>query len=159
MNCEEVLFSCNVGAGQNAARAGCTCKSAQQTAITQYVRRGRCPHRPGKMQLQNCTHFRRKRKTSCRGGRPCPPVLAMTNLPQRFVKTIVRRAGRARHRPLQMLYGFASVHPCSRVHTARADRCVRPYGCVLFRMGAPRFAALCRRADRGVCPYAKNPHD
>ena len=36
-------------------------------------RRGRCPHRPGGGQSQNCTHFRRKRKTFCRGGRLCPP--------------------------------------------------------------------------------------
>ena len=37
--------------------AGCKNKFAQQTATTQNVRRGRCPHRPGRMQLQNCTMF------------------------------------------------------------------------------------------------------
>ena len=39
----------------------------------QYVRRGRCPHRPGGGQSQSCKNHRRQRKTFCRGGRLCPP--------------------------------------------------------------------------------------
>ena len=76
----------SVGAGFYPARARCANKSAQQTAITQYVRRGRCPHRPGRLQLQTCTHHRRNRTTSCRGGRLCPPIGATANLPQCIVK-------------------------------------------------------------------------
>ena len=62
-----------VGEGFYPSRAGRTNKFAQQMATTQNPRRGRCPHRPGRMQLQNCTNYRRKRKTFCRGGRLCPP--------------------------------------------------------------------------------------
>ena len=36
-------------------RAARNCKNVQRTATSQRVRRGRCPHRPGGTQLQNCT--------------------------------------------------------------------------------------------------------
>ena len=36
-----------------------TAKPAQQPATSQCVRRGRCLHRPGRRQSQNCTHHRR----------------------------------------------------------------------------------------------------
>ena len=54
--------------------AGRTRKNERTPANPQNVCRGRCPHRPGNTQLQICAHHRRKCKTSCRGGRPCPPV-------------------------------------------------------------------------------------
>ena len=41
---------------------------------TQNPCRGRCRALPSRMQSQNCTHHRQKRKTFCRGGRPCPPM-------------------------------------------------------------------------------------
>ena len=39
------------------ARAGRAGEFARRMANTKNVRRGRCPHRPGRMQSQNCTMF------------------------------------------------------------------------------------------------------
>ncbi len=123
-----------VGAGFYPARAGCTIENAQRTATTQNPRRGRCPHRPSKAQLQNCTHHRRKRTTSCRGGRLCPPVGH-----DRFAATFRKngrayRTGRCGHRPLQTLYGFAGVHPCLRVRAAGRTEASAPTGAYHFAL-------------------------
>ena len=149
-----------VGAGFYPSRAECKNKYARRTATTQNPRRGRCPHRPGRMQSQNCNHHQRKRKTFCRGGRLCPPVGATANLPQRAVKNVtspyanlvaiaiyqnhtifrVRRVGRARHRPLQTWCGFAEVHSFLQVRAAGRTGSSAP-------KGACGFALLSRRYD------------
>ena len=90
--------------------------------------------------------------TFCRGGRPCPPVGAIANLPQRFVKN-----GRASYREsaastptngLCVCIG-ASVFACV---YRRADRVVRPYGCIRFRIGADKFTTLCCREGASPAP-------
>ena len=105
------------------------------------------------MQSQNCTHFRRKRTTSCRGGRLCPP-----DGHDRFAATY-RKNGCAScgsmwaSTPTNIVcvrigaFDFAGAY-------RRADRVVRPYGCVPFRIGAPVSATLYRAGGVEPLPYA-----
>ena len=69
----------------------------------------------------------------------------MTNLPQRFVKTDVPRAGRCGHRPLQTGYGFALVRPCLWVHTAGRTGSSAPTGACRFALAC----AILRRCTAG----------
>ena len=126
-----------VGAGFYPACVGRSYKPAQQTATSLNVRRGRCPHRPGRMQSQNCTLHRRKRKMFCRGGRLCPPAGH-----DRFAATFRKngrayRTGRCGHRPLQTLYGFAGVHSFLTVRPAGRTGSSAPTGAYHFALVHP----------------------
>ena len=104
------------------------------------------------MRSQNCTHRRRKREPFCRGGRLCPP-----DGHDRFAATY-RKNGCAScgsmwaSTPTNIVcvrigaFDFAGAY-------RRADRVVRPYGCVPFRIGAPVSATLYRAGGVEPLPY------
>ena len=104
------------------------------------------------MQLQDCTHFRRPRTTFCRGGRPCPPVGH-----DRFAATYRKNgcvpcgesAASTPTNGVRIRIG-ASVFAGA---SCRADRVVRPYGCLPFRMGSCEFAILYRAGGVEPRPY------
>ena len=74
----------------------------------------------------------------------------MTNLPRRIVKLVMPCAGRARHRPLQMLYGFAGVHSCLQVRAAGRTEASAPTGaCRSALVRAELAGASCAG---GACP-------
>ena len=110
-----------VGAGFYPARAGCTIKITQRTATTQYVRRGRCPHRPGRMQSQNRTHHRR----------PAQPPTGAYRCIGAFNFVMLYRAGGVEPRP----YGSVG-------NAIKTRRCaVRPCLSVAFGDSSPRGRA------------------
>ena len=96
------------------------------------------PRSPRRCAIAKLHNVRRNRKTSCRGGRPCPPVgqsRVCRNVSQKrscVMRVDATPAGQFRsatarsaalsaedgHRPLQTWYGFALVHPYLRVCAA-----------------------------------------
>ena len=107
------------GAKSRAAR-GCASKLA-------------CGHRIGPAEC-NCKIARIFGDHAQRSVGADDPVrpLGTTVLPQRIVKTVVSRVGRARHRPLQTFYGFALVHSCSQVRAAGRTEASAPTGAYHF---------------------------
>ena len=72
----------------------------------------------------------------------------IAGLPQRIVKTGVRRAGRARHRPLQTLCGFAGMHSFLQVHTAGRTEASAPTGAYRSTLVQSNFQHCAARAGQ-----------
>ena len=71
-----------------------------------------------------------------------------------FRKNDCALCGRARHRPLQMLYGFAGVHSCLQVRTAGRTEASAPTGAYRSALVHSKFATVYRAGGVEPLPYA-----
>ena len=122
------------------------------------VSEGRCLHRSGNAQSQNCTIFGENAKRPVGADDPVRPW-GNGKFTAMFRKNDCALCGEsAASTPTNVVRirrgTFVFAGAC-----CRADRVVRPYGCVRVRMGASKFATSCRAGGASPVPALRRITD
>ena len=138
----------NAGAGQAPPAHGAPTNLCNEWRTPRNARRGRCPHRPGNAQSQNCTIFGENAKRPVGADASVRPW-GNGKFTAMFRKSDCALCGESAastptnvERIRRGTFVFAGA-------CCRADRVVRPYGCVPFRVGACR-ACRCVTTNYGL---------